>query len=170
MTELHDPAEEGLTGPQKVLHVPAGEGPSVWLNGDVYTVKLDHRRSAGKLSLLEASVPPGGGPPLHNHTLEDEAFYLLDGELEIVAGERAYTVKSGDFVFIPRGTFHRFRNTGLHVARQLLLFAPGGFERFFLEAGQQAIANTPIPKFDPSDNAKATEVGARYGSFQATAG
>ncbi|MCX5206713.1 quercetin 2,3-dioxygenase [Streptomyces sp. NBC_00237] len=171
----HDPSDphhasqaDDRAVPREVLHVPAGGGESVWLNGDAYSVLLDKEQSNGQLALLEASVPPGGGPPLHNHTHEDEAFYLLDGQLEIFANDRTYEVKAGDFVFIPRGTYHRFRNSGVHTARQLVIFAPGGFERFFLEAGKPAVAGTPIPHFDPSDNPKAVEVGARYGSFQAS--
>jgi quercetin dioxygenase-like cupin family protein len=160
-------AESSETRVRRVLHVPAGKGHSVWLNGDVYTVKLDERDSDGNLALLEASVPPGGGPPLHNHLHEDEAFYLLDGELEIYADDHTYTVKTGDFVYIPRGTYHRFRNNGLHTARQLLLFTPGGFEKFFMEAGKEARAGLPIPQFDPADNPRAAEVAKRYGSLQA---
>ncbi|MGW1839175.1 quercetin 2,3-dioxygenase [Streptomyces sp. NPDC002067] len=153
-----------------VRHVKAGEGPTVWLNGDVYTVKVGSEESRGDLTLLEASVPPGGGPPLHNHSHEDEAFYLLDGELEMRAGDTRYEVRSGDFVFVPRGTYHRFRNTGLHTARLLVIFAPGGFERFFLEAGREARPDEPIPPFDPADNPAAKEIAERYGSFQAENG
>ncbi|WP_424186689.1 cupin domain-containing protein [Actinokineospora sp. G85] len=74
---------------------------------------------------------------------------------------------AGDFVFIPRNTVHGFRNTGLRPARQLLLFTPGGFERFFTEAGVAAVPGAPVPPFDPEDNPRAVQVGARYGSFQA---
>lgn len=151
---------------RKVLHVPAGRGPAVWLNGDVYSVKVGHEESGGLLAVLEASVPPGGGPPLHDHQHEDEAFYLLEGELEIHAGGETYQVRAGDFVFVPRGTVHGFRNTGLHTAKQLLLFTPGGFERFFLEAGKQAVSGENIPPFDPADNPKAAQVAEKYGSFQ----
>ena len=83
------------------VHVGAGEGETLWLNGDVYAVKLDRERSGGSLTVLEADVPPGGGPPLHNHLHEDEAFYVLAGELEIRAGGRTYTAGVGDFVFVP---------------------------------------------------------------------
>jgi quercetin dioxygenase-like cupin family protein len=165
------PAQPG-SGPDGggVRHVKAGEGPTVWLNGDVYTVKIGSEETRGDLTLLEASVPPGGGPPLHNHSHEDESFYLLDGELEMHADDTVYEVRSGDFVLVPRGTYHRFHNTGLHTARLLVIFAPGGFERFFLEAGREARPGEAIPPFDPADNPKAKALGERYGSFQAANG
>ncbi|GGZ18716.1 quercetin 2,3-dioxygenase [Streptomyces nitrosporeus] len=152
---------------RKVLHIPAGQGSAVWLNGDVYSVKVGHRESEGSLAVLEASVPPGGGPPLHDHRHEDEAFYLIEGELEIYAGDETYTVRAGDFVFVPRGTVHGFKNTGLHTAKQLLLFTPGGFERFFLEAGKEAVRGENIPPFNPADNPRAKQVAEKYGSYQA---
>src|ERR1700754_3843878 len=46
------------------------------------TPKAPPEPTAGAFALVEASVPPGGGPPPHLHTREDEAFYLLDGELQ----------------------------------------------------------------------------------------
>lgn len=155
--------------PQRdVIHVPAGEGPSVWLSGDVYTVKLRHEESGGALTLMEASVPPGGGPPLHIHADADEAFYLLSGELEITAKGRTYRVLPGDFVFIPKGTAHRFRNNGVHTARQLLLFTPSGVDRFFLEAGRAAVPGTPPPPPEDEDLAYVAEVGERHHLFQAS--
>ncbi|MBW4717990.1 quercetin 2,3-dioxygenase [Saccharothrix obliqua] len=147
------------------VHVPAGEGEAVWLNGDVYAVKLDREASGGSLTVLEADVPPGGGPPIHNHVHEDEAFYVLAGELEIHAGGRTYTAVAGDLVFIPRGTFHAFRNRTTRVARQLLLFTPGGFEGFFRELGREAVPGTPPPPTTPNAVERVVEVGTRYGSF-----
>jgi quercetin dioxygenase-like cupin family protein len=59
---------------------------------------------------MEALVPPGGGPPPHTHSGEDETFYLLEGEIEFLLGEARITAGPGDFVNVPRGTVHCFRN------------------------------------------------------------
>lgn len=48
---------------RRVLHVPAGGGKATWLSGDVYSVKAGAAETGGSIAVLEASVPPGGGPP-----------------------------------------------------------------------------------------------------------
>ena len=115
----------------RALHIPAGEGPTTWFSGDTYTIKASGESTNGSLGLVEATVPPGGGPVAHLHTRSDEAFYILSGELEILDGARTFIAGAGDFVYIPRGTRHRFKNTGVHGARMLFMFTPGGEEGVF---------------------------------------
>ncbi|MFB7181885.1 cupin domain-containing protein [Streptomyces sp. NPDC056257] len=150
---------------RRVLHVPAGGGKATWLSGDVYSVKAGAVETGGSIAVLEASVPPGGGPPPHRHADEDEAFYVLDGRLTIRVGENTYEAATGDFVFVPRGTAHQFHNHSLHTAKLLLIFTPGGVENFFLEAGTEPTAGVPVPVEDPPGVA---EVGARYGVIPAS--
>src|SRR5262249_19627674 len=113
------------------VHVPAGEGATTWFAGDVYTVKIPGVTTNGSLGVVEATVPPGGGPVAHAHTKTDEAFYILSGELELLDGARKFIARTGDFVFVPRGVRHRFKNIGAHATRLLFLFAPGGEEAVF---------------------------------------
>ena len=44
-------------------------------------------QSGGAYFAMEAFVPPGGGPPPHIHTLEEETFYVLDGRCGFRVGE-----------------------------------------------------------------------------------
>ena len=113
------------------VHVPAGQGPTTWFAGDTYTIKASAGSTSGSFGLVEATVPPGGGPVAHTHSRNDEAFYVLSGELEILDGSRTFVARAGDFVFIPRGIRHRFKNTGVHGARTLFMFTPGGVEGVF---------------------------------------
>jgi quercetin dioxygenase-like cupin family protein len=117
------------------LYVPAGEGVVKWVNGDEYTIKVTAPQSGGALGFVEAIVPPGGGPPAHAHSHEDETFYLLSGELEFLDGDRTFVARAGDLVFIPRHNRHRFSNISSEPARTLFLFTPGGMEDFFIEGG-----------------------------------
>lgn len=94
----------------RAVHRPAGTGPAYWGPGDHYTFLVTGEESAGSTFAMEALVPPGGGPPPHVHRQEDETFYVLDGELEFLLGEELVTGRTGDVVFVPRGTVHRFRN------------------------------------------------------------
>jgi mannose-6-phosphate isomerase-like protein (cupin superfamily) len=126
------------------LHVRAGEGPTTWFSGDTYTIKASGESTGGSLGLVEATVPPGGGPIAHAHTRTDEAFYVLSGEVEILDGARTFVAGAGDFVFIPRGIRHRFRNTGVHGARLLFMFTPGGEEGVF-RYGDEAQPGHPPP-------------------------
>jgi quercetin dioxygenase-like cupin family protein len=114
------------------------EGTRRCLAGDTYTIKVTAEDTNGSLGFGEAVVPPGSGPVAHSHGKEDEAFYVLSGQVEFLNGDALEMTGPGDFVFIPRGTRHRFRNVGDDDARMLFLYTPGGHERFFIEHGDVA--------------------------------
>jgi mannose-6-phosphate isomerase-like protein (cupin superfamily) len=118
-----------------VLYVPAGEGLTKWVSGDEYTMKATKTHTAGSLSFIEALVPPGSGPIAHAHAAEDEAFYILDGELEFLDGNRTFIGGPGDFVFIPRAHRHRFKNITSQPTKTLFLYTPAGPEDLFVEGG-----------------------------------
>ncbi|MFC8367333.1 MULTISPECIES: cupin domain-containing protein [unclassified Streptomyces] len=129
-----------------VVHHPAGTGPTLWFGDAIYTFKATRENTGGSLTLAEATVPPGGGPPAHIHPRADEAFYILSGTIEFLNGEKTFTAGTGDFVFVPRGTRHRFRNVGLQTAHMLFMFTPAYLEEFFTEIGQEARAGeAPLP-------------------------
>jgi quercetin dioxygenase-like cupin family protein len=133
----------------RVIHQPAGQGRTIWFGDAIYTFKATSQATDGSLTLAEASVPPGGGPPPHIHPGRDESFVILGGEIEFLNGTTTFVANEGDFVFVPRGTRHRFRNVGLHVARLIFMFTPGAasMEEFFAEIGEparQGEAPTPM--------------------------
>lgn len=153
---------------RQAMCLHAGDGKAVWMNGDLYTQKVSSEDCQGRLTILEATIPPGGGPPRHNHENEDEIFYVTYGSLEISAGDQTFTAIAGSLVIIPQGMMHGFRNTTKDFAKQLIIFTPGGFERFFFEVGITAKAGHPIPDVSITDQKIAREIGAKYGSFQET--
>lgn len=146
------------------VYVPAGSAETRWVAGDTYTFTATAATTGGSLALIEASVPPGSGPPPHVHTNEDEAFYLLSGRLEISADEETFTAGPGDFVFVPRGTTHRFTNLGVEAARALILLTPGGFERFFLDIGMPARAGEQPPSLVAEELHRIVDLAPRYGA------
>jgi mannose-6-phosphate isomerase-like protein (cupin superfamily) len=91
---------------------------------------------------FEAIEPPGGGPPLHIHTREEEFFLVLDGEVSFYIGGRVIHARPGESAFVPRGTPHCFKNTSTRDARLLVLFTPGGIEGFF-EYGRSLTGTRP---------------------------
>jgi quercetin dioxygenase-like cupin family protein len=77
---------------------------------------------------------PEGGPPPHIHHNEEESFYVLQGTVRIRAGDRTLHASPGEYVQIPRGMVHSFRNIGNDDAKMLLVVKPAGLEKFFAEA------------------------------------
>ncbi len=118
------------------------EGNEYWLAGDLYTFKATAQDTGGSYSLVEILVSPGKGPPLHTHTREDEAFYILMGEVEFTAGDRTVRATQGTFLHAPRNIPHRFTNPTTSVAKMQAWVFPAGFEQFFIEGGE--------PVTDPS--------------------
>src|SRR3954454_547805 len=94
-----------------------GEGRSVWVVGDLYTIKASGEETGGAFALIEALVPPGGGPPPHLHHREDEAFYVLEGELRFHVAGRDLAVGAGAWITLARGGLHHFQNVGDRPAR-----------------------------------------------------
>jgi quercetin dioxygenase-like cupin family protein len=132
--------------------------------GDTYTIKATAASTGGAFGLVEASVPPGSGPPPHVHSREDEAFYLIDGVLELSTEGREAEARTGDFVFLPRGNVHSFRNPGLTPIRMLVIITPGGFEQYFADAGTPARPGEQAPPADRANFARIAELSARYGT------
>ena len=91
------------------------------------SLKASRDSTDGALSVFEISVE--GGPPLHIHDHEHESFYVLEGELSVICGDDQFEVRTGSFVFMPRGRAHRFWSTH-GSARVLLIAVPGGIEDF----------------------------------------
>lgn len=146
-----------------VVHVPAGDGEKVWVVGDTYTLKARAGMTGGVVALVEASIPAGSGPPPHVHQNEDEAYYVLEGELEVLDGEETFVARPGSFVFVPRGTVHRFRNVGFGHAHMLVLITPAGFEEFFRAVGEPARAGEQAPPLGPEELARTMELAPRFG-------
>ena len=101
--------------------------PAYWGPGDRYTFLVTGAQTNGAYFIMEATIPSGGGPPLHIHHREQESFYLLEGTLDITLGEKKLKATTGDFVQIPRGMVHAFHNAGSATARMLLFFSPPGW-------------------------------------------
>jgi uncharacterized RmlC-like cupin family protein len=82
--------------------------------------------------------------PVHRHSREDEAFYVLDGEVSVYVGDDVVRAGVGDFLWAPRDVPHAFCVESPR-ARLLVVSTPGGFDRFFLDTGEPAAALTVPP-------------------------
>jgi mannose-6-phosphate isomerase-like protein (cupin superfamily) len=147
----------------EVIHHPRGTGPTIWFGDAIYTFHATKASTNGMLTLCEASVPPGGGPPPHVHEATDEAFFVLAGELEFLNGDSTFRAGEGDFVWVPRGHRHRFHNVGLHVARLIFLFTPGGMDGYFTEIGEPARPGEPPSPLTDEQRRQIVDLAPYYG-------
>jgi quercetin dioxygenase-like cupin family protein len=100
--------------------VKAGDRSPLNILGMPLTMLCEARETGGSWSLFEEEVPLGMGPPPHRHDW-DEAYYILDGEVDFeVDGEPVRSAK-GDFNYLPRNTVHGFRDASQVPARVLIL-------------------------------------------------
>lgn len=152
------------------LHIPtrpvrraAGDGPALWHLGALITIKATTEETGGQLWLQEVLGERGYASPMHRHTREDEAFYVLDGELSVYVGDDVLRAGPGDFLWAPRDLPHAFCVES-DTARFLALATPGGLDAFFFATGEPAGARTvPPPPTGPPDVDALVRAGAEYG-------
>jgi quercetin dioxygenase-like cupin family protein len=113
----------------------AAEGRTIAVVGDVYRFLATGEDTNGKYALWEAVVPPGGGPPPHVHSREEEGFYVLEGEITFTIGDQRLVASAGTFANMPVGTPHSFKNESGRPVRMLISVAPAGLEPMFFEVG-----------------------------------
>jgi len=111
------------------------QGRTIAVVGDVYRFVATGEDTDGKYALWEAIVSPGGGPPPHVHSREEEGFYVLEGEITFTINGERFVAMAGMFANMPVGTPHSFKNESDKPARMLISVAPAGLEKMFFEVG-----------------------------------
>ncbi len=118
-----------------------GEGHIISVPGHKVAIKISGEDTDGAYTLMEVELN-GDGPPQHIHKNEDEAFYVLKGEIQVHLEDRTVIAKAGAFVRIPRGMRHAFARVDEKNARLLAMFTPAGFEKFFDDAVDLDVTDT----------------------------
>jgi len=148
------------------IHRPAGTRSATWAMGSLFEHLLSAADSGGALGMALVTQPPGTATPLHRHTPEAEAFFLLDGSMTYRAGDETFHLAIGDFIWLPAGLPHAFRVIGPAPVRFVGLTAPGGLMALYDEVGIPA-AERRLPGVDglpmSEEIARWNEVGPRYG-------
>lgn len=126
------------------LVLPPEQGRLVWMAGLGARFMISGDQTEGRFSLVEHPLKPGAlAAPLHTHSREDEFSFILEGDVGIQIGERAFVATPGTLVFKPRGTPHTFWNKGPQPARLLELISPAGFEGYFAEIAEVMAKQRP---------------------------
>jgi quercetin dioxygenase-like cupin family protein len=134
--------------------------------GSLFEHLLSADESGGQLGVAVVTQPPGTATPLHRHTREAEAFYLLDGTMTYRAGEEVFHLCPGDFIWLPAKLPHAFRVTGDQPVRFLGLTDPGHLFDLYDEVGLPALEHRlpgPDGRSMPDEIARWNVVGPRYG-------
>ena len=140
------------------------EGRTIAVVGDVYRFMATSEDTNGKYAMWEAIVPPGGGPPPHVHSREEEGFYILEGEIAFQIGEKHVVATAGMFANMPIGMPHSFKNEGDKPAKMVISVAPAGLEKMFFEFGVPLLegATTALPP-SKEEIEKLLAIAPRYG-------
>ena len=113
------------------------------------SILLSGEDTGGAYCLLDVRVAPGLGVPRHTHTREDEALFVLSGELEATVGDKIFTLRAGETLMAPRNIPHQLLNSGNVANHYLIIFSPSGFEGFLkatsVPAPDDAVAPTEPP-------------------------
>ena len=140
------------------------QGRTVALVGDVYRFLATGEDTNCKYALIEAIVGPGGGPPPHVHSREDEGFYVLEGEITFTVDGEQVLATAGMFANMPVGTPHSFKNESNKPAKMLVSIVPAGLEKMFMEIAVPLAegATTALPP-RREDIEKLLAIAPRYG-------
>lgn len=128
-----------------------GGGGSFWTMGMLVSWLAEGKDTGGSFSLAEGLVPRAAEPPPHTHTREDEAFYILEGEMSVRVGGQTIEARAGDYVYLPQGIEHSFE-IRTPTVRGLFLITPAGLEEAFKRLSEPAQGFTlPPPLEEPPD-------------------
>ncbi|HEX3790953.1 MAG TPA: cupin domain-containing protein [Pseudonocardiaceae bacterium] len=155
------PAEAGRVS---ATYHPAEDTRSVRLNsGTLASFVAPGSATEGEFGLFRWDMPAGsGGPAAHFHRTFSESFYVLAGTVRLFGGTDWVEATAGDFLYVPRGGVHAFRNDSADPASMLILFAPGApRERYFDELAEIGAAGRTL-SYD-----EWTELFARHDQYRA---
>jgi len=141
-----------------------GEGEQMWFaGGGTFTWKATAAETDSAFLLMEDRMVKGKTTPNHLHPANDEAIYVLEGELLVDVEGEQQRVGEGGFFCVPRGVPHAFMVTS-ETARVLALQTPGTGEAFYRDAGEPIGSATDAAQ--PPDWGRLREVAERSESIE----
>jgi quercetin dioxygenase-like cupin family protein len=147
--------------PDQVVVRQPGEGDAYWMLGGLYELKASSDETDRGMTVMQMTMPAGGGPPPHVHN-GAEAVFVIEGAIRYHIGDDVVEGGPGSFFYIPQGTVENFEPT--EETRLLVIYAPGGIEKFFAEAGEPAKARElPPPTDSPPDIERLSSIAAKHG-------
>ena len=147
----------------KIVVLGPDEGTALWMLGGLFEVKASSDETDGAVTVMEMTLPPGTQTPPHKHP-GGEAVYVLEGHIRYHIENDVVEAGPGSFFSIPEGTLEWFEPAGDTPARLLVIYTPGGIDKFFSEVGEPAtVRQVPPPSDSPPDLERIVAVAAQYG-------
>ena len=148
----------------KPVAVARDEGEARWWLGSLAVIKATAADTGGQMTIIEITEPPGVQAPLHVHHREDEAFWLLEGDVTFEVGDTTIAAHAGDYVFGPRDIPHRY-TVGDTGCRMLFIMTPGGFEDLVTAMSEPARSRTlPPPSEEEPDWERVAAIARAHGN------
>ena len=122
----------------------SGKEAVIWL-GELAIIHTTGEETDGRYAMVELFATKEGEAPWHVHHREDEAFYIIDGEMTVFVGDNAIKGKPGDLIFAPKDVPHMYTVDTPGHARILMMFSPAGFEDFVRATSVPATSLIPPP-------------------------
>ncbi len=145
---------------QTPVLVARGEGEHFHFLNNLFTAKLTSEHTNATMTVMEFLAPKNFAPPLHRHDVEDEMFYVIDGEIWFSSGDVDAVHRTGAVVWLPRGRPHTFQVRS-EEARVLQVSAPAQFERFVAALGRPT-SEPVLPEPEEIDPGHVAEVCAQF--------
>ena len=138
-----------------------GEGKAYWMLGGLYEVKVASGETDGAQTIMEMTMPAGMGPPPHRHP-GAESVFVIEGKLRYHIEGESFEGGPGSCFHLPAGTLENFEP--IERTRIVVIYAPGGIEEFFAEAGEPAERRElPPAPTTPPDIERLVAIGEKYG-------
>jgi len=145
----------------ELVNVNLDNAPAYWFLNALHILLARNQAEDGSYSLIHLTAPPGFETPYHLHHTEDEAFYVLEGELTVIRDGEKTVAGPGSYVFLEREVPHGFRNVGEKTSRVLIHAIPGGkvgFVGMMLEMAVPLHDRHNLPEPTPPDLKKLNEL------------
>jgi quercetin dioxygenase-like cupin family protein len=143
--------------------VATGTGEARWWFGVLAEIKATAADTGGQFTLVEITAPPNAQGVRHVHHNEDEAFWVLEGDMDLEVGGTQIEMHAGNYALGPRDIPHSFA-TGDAGCRVLFILTPGGFEGLIMATSVPAEARTvPPPSDEKPDIARLQAIVAQFG-------
>ena len=126
--------------------IAATEGKTFPVGDSRITIKIGMDDTGGKYEIVETTLPPGFESPPHVHQRMEQAFYVLEGEVEFKLDQQTVRARAGALVRVPTQVSHAFSNPTKVWGKMLQVHTGGSLERMFEELAQTFPAGTPIDR------------------------